>query len=154
MDTSSGCGKDPGAIRHRGRSVQFSFARRSVVRAIVAALLVLGVAAPAAAAGLGGLGASGVGADTSAIGSCDSDGIRADYQTGLSASGRPTVTGVVLSAIHPSCTGSTLHLTISGVGGSPLGTGAAPVTGSSQTIVFPTPIDATTVTGTALVITG
>jgi len=125
-----------------------------VVRATVAALLVLGVAAPAAAAGLGGLGSGGVGADTSAIGSCDSDGVRVDYQTGSSTSGRPTVTGVVLSAIHPSCTGSTLHVTISGAGGVQLGTGTALVTGSAQTITFTTPIDATAVTGTAIVITG
>lgn len=125
-----------------------------MVRAAVAALLVLGVAAPAAAAGLSGLASGGPGADTSVVGSCDSDGVGVAFQAGSSTSGRPTVTGVVLSAIHPSCTGSTLHLTISGVGGAQLGTGTIPVTGSAQTITFVTPIDATAVTGTALVITG
>jgi len=154
MDRSIIFEPDPGAVRRRRRSVHLSFSCRSVVRAIVTALLVLGVAAPAAAAGLGGLSSGGVGADTSVVGSCDSDGVGVSFQTGSSASGRPTVTGVVLSALHPSCTGSTLHLTISGAGGAQLGTGTAPVTGSAQTITFATPIDATAVTGTALVITG
>ena len=88
------------------------------------------------------------------VGSCDSDGVRVAFVTGSDASGRPTVTGVVLSALHPSCNGSTLHLTTSGAGGAQLGTGTAPVTGSTQTITFATPIDATAVAGTALVITG
>ncbi len=154
MDTLSRYRTDAGAIRDPRRSVRFSLARRSVVRATVAALLVLGVAAPAAAAGLGGLGADSVSADTSAIGSCDSDGVRVEYQVGASTSGRPTVTGVVLRSIHPSCTGSTVHLTVSGAGNRPLGTGTARVTGSTQTITLPTPVDATAVTGTALVITG
>ena len=153
MNTSTDCRTDAGAIRRPRRSIRFSLARRSVVRATVAALLVFGVAAPAAAAGLGGLSAGTAGAGTALVGSCDSDGVRVDYQTGSSTSGRPTVTGVVLSAIHPSCNGSTLHVTISGVGGSPLGAGTAVVTGSTQTFTLPTPIDATTVTGTALVIT-
>ena len=154
MDGSSAFEQDPGAIRRRRRSVQISVTRRSVARAIVTALLVLGVAAPAAAAGLGGLSPAGLGADTSVVRSCDSDGVGVGYQTGSSANGRPTVTGVVLSALHPSCTGSTLHLTISGAGGAQLGAVTAPVTGSVQTITVATPIDATMVTGTALVITG
>ncbi len=154
MDRSSAFEQDPGAIRRRRRSVQISVDRRSVTLAIVTALLVLGVAAPAAAAGLGGLSSGGLGADTSVVRSCDSDGVGVGYQTGSSASGRPTVTGVVLSALHPSCTGSTLHLTISGAGGAQLGAVTAPVTGSVQTITVATPIDATMVTGIALVITG
>ena len=154
MDRSSTFEPDPGAIRRRRRSVHLSFSRRLVARAIVTALLVLGVAAPAAAAGLGGLSSGGPGAETALVGSCDSDGVGVAYQTGSSASGQPTVTGVVLSALHPSCTGSTLHLTISGDDGAQLGTGTAPVTGSAQTITVATPIDATAVAGTALVITG
>ncbi|MEO6468912.1 MAG: hypothetical protein ABIP21_07410 [Acidimicrobiia bacterium] len=118
------------------------------------ALLVLGVAAPAAAAGLGGFSSGGPGADASGVGSCDSDGVHVDYQMGSGTSGRPTVTGVVLSALHPSCTGSTLHLTVSGAGGGPLGTGTALATGSTKTITVPTPIDATMVTGIALVVAG
>jgi len=154
MDRSSAFEQDPGAIRRRRRSVHLSFSRRSVVRAVVTALLVLAVATPAAAAGLNGLTSGGPGADTAVVGSCDSDGVRVDYQTGSGTSGRPMVTGVILSALHPSCTGSMLHLTISGAGGVQLGTGTIPVTGSAQTITFTTPIDATAVTGTSLVITG
>ena len=154
MDWSSALEPDPGAIHHHRRSVASSFARRSVVRAIVTALVVLGVAAPAAAAGLSGLISGGPGADTSVVGSCDSDGVGVAFQTGSSTNGRPTVTGVVLRALRPSCTGSMLHLTISGVGGTQLGSVTAPVTGSTQTIALWTPIDATAVTGTALVISG
>ena len=125
-----------------------------MVRAIVTALFVLGVAAPAAAAELGGFSSGGLGADTSVVGSCDSDGVGVAFVTGSDASGRPTVTRVVLSALHPSCSGSTLHLTIAGASGAQLGTGTAPVTGSTQTVTLATPIDATAVAGTALVITG
>ena len=117
-------------------------------------LLVLGVAAPAAAAGLGGLSSGGPGADGSAVGSCDSDGIRADYETGMSATGRPTVTGAVISGLHSSCTGSMLHVTLSGSAGSALSSGTARALGGTQTVTMTTPADATAVTGTAVVVTG
>ena len=86
--------------------------------------------------------------------SCDSDGIHADFQTGTSTTGRPTVTAAVISGLHPSCTGSLLQVTLSGVGASPLSTGTARVLGGAQTITMATPADATAVTDTAVVITG
>lgn len=154
MDRSNAFGVDPGAIRRSRRFVQLSFGRRSVVRAIVTALLVLGVAAPAAAAGLGGLTSGGPGADTSVVGSCDSDRVHIEYQTGSSASGRPTVTGAVISALHPSCSGSTLHVTVSGTDGGQLGAGTVRMTNSTQAVTLATPVDATAITGTAVLITG
>ena len=125
-----------------------------MVRAVVTGLLVLGVAAPATAAGLGGLTSGGPGADGSTVGSCDSDGIRADYQIGLSATGSSTVTGALMSGLHPSCTGSMLHVTLSSSDGSALSTGTARVLGGTQTVTMATPVDAAAVTGTAVVITG
>ena len=154
MGSSSAFGRDPDAVRRWRRFVQMSFARRSVVRAIVAALFILGVAAPAAAAGLGGLTSGGPGADASVVGSCDSDGVHIEYQTGSSASGRPMVTGAVISALHPSCAGSTLQVTISDAGGSQLATGTARVIGSAQAVTWATPVHATTITGAAVLITG
>lgn len=125
-----------------------------MVRAVVTGLLVLGVAAPAAAAGLGGLTSGGPGADGSAVGSCDSDGIRADYQIGMSATGRPTVTGALISGLNPSCTGSMLHVTLSGSSGSASSSGTARVLGGTQAVTMTIPADANAVTGTAVVITG
>lgn len=154
MDRSSVFGLEPGARSRGRRPVRSSLAQRSVVRAVVTGLLVLGVAAPAAAAGLGGLTSGGPGADGSAVGSCDSDGIRADYQTGMSATGRPTVTGALISGLDQSCTGSMLHVTLSGIGGSALSSGTARVLGGTQAVSMTTPADATAVTSTAVVITG
>ena len=159
MDRLSAFGGDPGA-HSRGRRpvrsvfVRSSFVRRSVIRAVVAGLLVLGVAAPAAAAGLGGLTSGGPGADGSAVGSCDSDGIRTDYQTGTSAAGRPTVTAAIISGLHPSCAGSRVQVTLTGVGGGALSSGTAQDLGGTQTVTLTTPADAIAVTGTAVVITG
>ena len=159
MDTSSAFGGEPGA-RSRGRQpvrpsfVRSSFVRRSVIRAVVAGLFALGVATPAAAAGLGGLSSGGSGADGSAVESCDSDGIRASYQTGTSAAGRPIVTAAVISGLHPSCTASLVQVTLTGVGGGALSSGTARALGGTQTVTMTTPADATAVTGTAVVVTG
>ena len=154
MDRSGAFGTEPGAPSRSRRRVRHSFARRSIVRATVTGLLVLGVTAPAGAAGLGGLSSGGPGADGSAVASCDSDGIRADYETGMSATGRPTVTGAVISGLHSSCTGSMLHVTLSGSAGSALSSGSARALGGTQTVTMTTPADATAVTGTAVVVTG
>ena len=154
MDRSSAFGTDLGARHRPRRPVRSSLARRSAVRATFGALLVLGIGAPAAAAGINGLTAGGPGADAAVVGSCDSDGIRADYQTGLNARGRPTVTAVTLSGIHPSCNGSTVHVTISGADGGALSTGVSPVLGTVQTVAMATPADVTSVGGTAVVVTG
>ena len=159
MDSSSAYGGESGTPTRnlrpaRSSFVRSSFVRRSLVRAIVTGLLVLGVAAPAAAAGLGGLSSGGPGADGSAVESCDSDGIRASYLTGTSAAGGPIVTAAVISGMHSSCTGSMLHVTLSGSAGSALSSGSARPLGGTQTVTMTTPADATAVTGTAVVVTG
>ena len=154
MDSSSAYGGESGTPTRNLRPARSSFVRRSLVRAIVTGLLVLGVAAPAAAAGLGGLSSGGPGADGSAVESCDSDGIRASYLTGTSAAGGPIVTAAVISGMHSSCTGSMLHVTLSGSAGSALSSGSARALGGTQTVTMTTPADATAVTGAAVVVTG
>lgn len=63
------------------------------------------------------------------------------------------MTGAVISGSHSSCTGSMLHVTLSGMAGSALSSGTARALGGTQTVTMTTPADATAVTGTAVVVT-
>lgn len=100
------------------------------------------------AATLGGIGSDDLGADTTVVASCDTDGITVDYTTTYVASeGTYEVSGITLGDIADGCGGQAVKVTLGGTGGDPaLGsaTGTLPLTaalilaGNEHVLSFPT----------------
>lgn len=127
---------------------------RNKLIALLAGLLVFGVAA-ASAATLGGITSSSLGADTSVVAACDSDGIAVAYTTSYSAAAAGfVVDSVDISGMAPACTGQTLDLDLYDAANASVGTSSGAVTGASQSFVpAPKPL-ASDVEGIAVAISG
>ena len=124
-----------------------------VLLGLAAAAVVSGVVV-AAAASLGGITSDDLGADSSVVASCDTDGVSTSYTVVYDATdGRYEVTDVVVSGIAVACTGDTLDLTLTDVGHVSIGNGSLTIAGTSETVdVTPDP-DAEAVVGVHIVIT-
>jgi hypothetical protein len=119
------------------------------------------------AATLGGITSDDLGADTSVVASCDSDGVTVDYTTAYDATdGVYEVTGVELGGIAADCQGQDVNVTLGGADGDPsleevddtialavTTPGPPPVLGTSYDLTF-TGVDAESVQYVAVVISG
>jgi hypothetical protein len=122
--------------------------------AVVAAVAAF-AAVSASAAGLGGLTSRSLGAETTVVASCDSDGVTASYTTAYSVSAKEyQVTGVQLTGIAGTCTGQAVSLTLADSAGASLGGGTGTVTGTSQSFTFSTPASAKNAANLSVVISG
>lgn len=110
-------------------------------------------AVAASAATLGGIGGQQLGADSAAVGSCDTDGVDLAYTTAYSAAAAEyQVTDVTVSGIDTACDGQTLSVTLSD-GAASIGSGSGAVSSTSQTFSF-TPVAADAVSDAAVIISG
>lgn len=109
----------------------------------------------AMAASLGGLSAQQLGANTTVVAPCDTNGVTLAYTTGYNpTAGRYDVTSATVSGIAAACIGQTLALTLADSSFAALGSGTATVTGANQTVTFTPSVDAEAVVRAAVVITG
>jgi hypothetical protein len=127
--------------------------------AIVAAVAAF-AAVSASAAGLGGLTGTSLGADTTVVASCDTDGIGATYTTSYNTtSAQYVVSAVNLTGVNPACNAKAASLTLSDSTGASIGSatiGSLVVSGTfTATIpVTPATVSAKAVTNLSLVISG
>lgn len=109
----------------------------------------------AMAASLGGLSAQQLGANTTVVAPCDTNGVNLTYTTGYNATaGRYDVTSATVSGIAAACTGQNLALTLADSSFAALGSGTATVTGASHTVTFTPTVNAEAVVRAAVVISG
>ncbi len=90
----------------------------------VTAGLVVFASVFAMAASLGGITGSTVGADNTAVGSCDTDGVTTSYATSWDATDkRYEVTTVTVAAVNDVCDGKSLSVSLTDTTGAQIGTG-------------------------------
>lgn len=108
--------------------------RRTHLVAVVAALVV-GGSVYAAAASLGGITSDAVGADDTAIASCDTDGVTTAYTTGWDAvDQRYEISAVTVGGIANACNGLKAYVTLTDAGGAQIADGNATIAGNSQAV--------------------
>ena len=88
----------------------------------------------AMASSLGGVTSSRVGADNTAVASCDTDGVATAYATGWDATDkRYEVTSVTVSSVNDACDGQTLSVTLTDSTGAQIGSGTLAIPTSVAT---------------------
>ena len=107
--------------------------KRRVFIAILAGLLVFaGVFAMAAS--LGGITSNDVGADNTAVASCDTDGVATSYATGWDATDkRYEITSVTVGGVNDACDGDTLSVSLTDSTGTQIGSGSVTIPASAAT---------------------
>jgi hypothetical protein len=126
--------------------------RKRLVVAGAAAFVAFG-AVVASAAGLGGITSGSVGADTTVVASCDTDGVAVAYTTTYDATSRAyQVTGVTVSGVADGCSTQNLAVTLSNNAGTALANGSATVAGNSVTVALSNSVDAKALRRVAVVI--
>lgn len=117
-------------------------------RALIAVLagLVVFAGVFAMAASLGGITSTKVGADNTAVTSCDTDGVTTSYATGWDATDeRYEVTSVTVGNVSDACDGQTLSVSLTDASGTQIGSGTAAIPTSaatSHTVSLSTPASA------------
>ena len=115
--------------------------RVAIVGLGVVVASVLGITA-AAAASLGGLSPPGVGADTTTVTSCDTDGVTLHYATEYEAQGfgagrgDVVVTAATVGGLASGCSGLTLTVTLADNSGRAVGRGTGTVGAPSQVVMM------------------
>lgn len=130
--------------------------RVRIVGAIGAGVLALGVVG-ASAASLGGITSDSLGADVGTISSCDTDGVALSPFTNSynSTLKKHQTMSVTVSRINAACAGKSIEVVLRDAAGTALGTGTATIASGSQVVSFTAPgLDAKTIEGTSIVITG
>jgi hypothetical protein len=106
------------------------------------------------AATLGGVASDDLGADTSVVAACDTDGVGVDYTvTYDTTDDRYEVASVDVTGIDAACAGQTISVTLADTNAN-LAEHSQAVAGTSETLTFATAPDAEAVTNVAIVITG
>ena len=107
--------------------------RKRTLIAILAGLLVFaGVFAMAAS--LGGITSNKVGADNTAVTSCDTDGVATSYATAWDATDkRYEITSVTVSNVNDACDGQTLSVSLTDSTGAQIGSGSMSIPTSAAT---------------------
>ncbi len=131
--------------------------RRAALAALIGIAATGGVLASAASLGVTG---NTLGAGTTVIASCDTDGVALSYghsyQSSGPLAGRFGTTSVTVNGVAAGCAGKRIDIALTGAGGVQLATGNAtlPSTGGpfNQLVTFATAADANLVTGAAVVI--
>ena len=100
----------------------------------VTAGLVVFASVFAMAASLGGITGSTVGADNTAVGSCDTDGVTTSYATSWDATDkRYEVTTVTVAAVNDACDGKSMSVSLTDTTGAQIGTGTLAIPSSVAT---------------------
>jgi hypothetical protein len=106
------------------------------------------------AATLGGVSSDELGADTSVVSACDTDGVGVDYSVVYDTTdGRYEVASVDVTGIDAACSGQTISVTLADASTN-LAAHSQTVAGTTETLTFATAPDAEAVTNVAIVITG
>ena len=123
--------------------------------AVGAAVVAFGAMA-ASAATLGGLNSASLGADATVVASCDTDGVSLAYTNAFDpASSTYKTTAVELADVAAACEGKQFQLTLSGAAGSLVEkAGTVTLTSGKQSVPLAPGVDAKSVTGASLVISG
>ena len=126
--------------------------------AIVSAVAAF-AAVSASAAGLGGLTGTSLGADTTVVASCDTDGIAVAYTTSYNvASSQYVVSAVNLTGVNAACNAKAANLTLSDISGASIGSSTVAsltvTAGAATMAVLPANVSAKAITGLSLVISG
>jgi hypothetical protein len=130
-----------------------NFSKRKSL-AVVAAIAAFG-AVSASAASLGGLTGTSLGADTSVVASCDTDGVAVGYTTAYAATPKEyQVSGVTLTGVAAACNGKSANVTVANAAGTSLGSATATVAGTSVSFTLPAGVSAQAVGNVAVVISG
>lgn len=98
-----------------------------------------------------------LGAGTTTVAACQAATLNATYTTAYSATAPGyTVGTVTVTGLAATCWSKPYRLTLSGAGNASLGemTGTTPASGTSFSATFAPPVNATSVTGISLVISG
>jgi hypothetical protein len=107
--------------------------KKRALLAILAGLIVF-AGAFAMAASLGGITSAKVGADNTAVASCDTDGVATSYATAWDATDkRYEVTSVTVSNVNDACDGQTLSVSITDSTGAQIGSGTLAIPTSAAT---------------------
>jgi uncharacterized membrane-anchored protein len=107
--------------------------KKRVFIAILAGLLVF-ASVFAIAASLGGITSTNVGADNTAVASCDTDGVTASYATAWDATDkRYEVTSVTVATVNDACDGQTLSVSLTDSTGAQIGSGTLAIPTSAAT---------------------
>ena len=97
--------------------------RKRTMIAILAGLLVF-ASVFAMAASLGGITSNDVGADNTAVASCDTNGVTTAYVTGWDATDkRYEVTSVTVGGVNDACDGDNLSVSLTNAAGDQIGSG-------------------------------
>lgn len=140
----------PAPARRLGRNT-----RRAVFATVVGIAATGGVLASAASLSVTG---NTLGAGTTVIASCDTDGVALSYAHTYTASGTGAGTyrtsSVTVSGIAPACSGKRIDVTLRDSANVSLGSGNATIAAAATTatITFAATADATAVVGAAVVI--
>ena len=129
--------------------------KRRLFIAILAGLLVFaGVFAMAAS--LGGITSNQVGADNTAVASCDTNGVTTSYATGWDATDkRYEITSVTVGGVNDACDGETLSVSLTDSTGAQIGSGSVAIPTSaatSHTVTMSTAPSAQSTTGVHVLI--
>jgi uncharacterized membrane-anchored protein len=101
--------------------------------AVLAALLVFG-GVLAMAASLGGITSTKVGADNTALASCDTDGVNTSYSTAWDGTDdRYEISTVTVSGVADACDGQTLSVSLTDTSGNQIGSGSVAIPTSAAT---------------------
>lgn len=86
------------------------------------------------AASLGGITSNDVGADNTAVASCDTDGVTSSYATGWDATDkRYEVTSVTVGGVNDACDGDTLSVSLTNAAGDQIGAGSMTIPANAAT---------------------
>ena len=117
---------------NQGKEDERFFTKRTII-AILVALAVFGTVFGMAAS-LGGITSAGVGADSGAVASCDTNGVTSAYTTAWDATDeRYEVTAVTVGGVADTCDGQTLSVSLTDAGDAQLGTGSVAIPTSAAT---------------------
>jgi hypothetical protein len=106
--------------------------KRVTIATLVALVVFAGVFAMAAS--LGGITSSKVGADNTAVTSCDTDGVATSYATAWDATDeRYEITSVTVSNVDDACDGQTLSVSLTDSTGAQIGSGSMAIPTSAAT---------------------
>jgi len=109
----------------------------------------------AMAASLGGITAEDLGADDSAVASCDTDGVTTSYTIVYDAvDARDEITETIVGGVAAGCAGQTITVTLTNSADAVLDTASAVAAAGSNTITSATPPSAELVANVHVVITG
>ena len=97
--------------------------RKRTILALLASLAIFG-SVYAMAASLGGITSGSVGADSTVVASCDTDGVTTAYATAWDATDkRYEVTSVTVGGVADTCDGKTLSVSLTDASGAQIGSG-------------------------------